>query len=228
MLEPLLLVVALLTPGAPVPTPQASAAAGQSLKEIGHVFSSGACTAIVVRANSAISSALRNDQTVGMVVDTLRHVDLDTTNIINKRKDMAAIGRLADDLRESSGGAAAQIKKLRQLAAETTDPVRKQDLKDFADALGGALARQNRIGADLQRMLVIIDGRDARAEAQRDVGYAVPGVYHPGAVFDREFPTTNYNAMALAAANEVQNRTLGISADESKAADHVIGAVNGC
>jgi len=227
MLELVAMVVALVTAGAPMPTPQASAPA-QPLKEIGHVFSSGTCTAIVVRANSAIGATLRNDQTVLIAIDTLRHVDLDTTNVIQKRKGMASIARLADDLRVSSGDATAQIKKLRELAAASKDPVRKQDLNDFADALGGALKRQQRIGTDLGRMLSVINGRDARAEAQQDIMQANPYAIRPGGIFDSDFSTTNYNAMALAAANEVQNRTLSIAADESKAAEHVVGAVNGC
>lgn len=227
MLELVAMVIALVTLGAPVPTPQATAAA-QPLQEIGHVFSSGTCTAIVVRANSAIGAALRNDQTVLLAIDTLRHVDLDTTNVIQKRKGMASIARLAEDLRTSSGDASSQIKKLRQLAAASTDPVRKEDLKEFADALAGAVARQERIGKDLGRMLAVIEGRDARAEAQQDIMTANPYAIKPGWAFDDNFSTAHYNSMALAAADEVQNRTLSIAADEAKAADHVVGAVNGC
>ena len=227
MLELVAMVVALVTAGAPIPTPQASAPA-QPLKEIGHVFSSGTCTAIVVRANSAIGAALRSDQTVLLAIDTLRHVDLDTTNIIQKKKGMTSIERLAEDLRRSSTDANSQIKKLRELAAASTDPVRKEDLKEFADALSGAVKRQERIGKDLDRMLTVIDGRDARAEAQQDIMTANPYGNRPGWVFDSNFSTEHYNAMALAAADEVQNRTLSIAADESKAAEHVVGAVNGC
>lgn len=225
MLKPLLLAIAVA--GAAAPTPSAApSTAAQPLQEIGHVFSSGACTAIVVRANSAISTTLRNDQTVSLAIDTLRHVNLDTSNAIEQRKGEASIERLAESLRTSSGDAEAQIKRLREMAAQTTDPIRKEDLKEFADALGGALARQRRIGADLQRMLVIMDGRQARAEARREIGYT--GTARTFTAFDDSFAPTHYNAMALAAAQELENRTVSISADESKAAEHVVGAVNGC
>jgi hypothetical protein len=225
MLKPLLLAVAVAGAAAPVPSPSPSTAA-QPLREIGHVFSSGACTAIVVRANSAISTTLRNDQTVAMAIDTLRHVNLETPNMIQQRKSMASIERLAEDLRLSSGDAESQIKRLREMAAQTTDPVRKEDLKDFADALGGALARQRRIGADLQRMLVIMDGRQARAEARRDMAYT--GTGRALTTFDDSYAPVNYNAMAQAAAQELEGRTVSIAADETKAAEHVLGAVNGC
>ena len=224
MLKPLFLALAVAGAAAPSPSPDPSAAA-QPLREIGHVFSSGACTAIVVRANSAISTTLRNDQTVAMAIDTLRHVNFETPNMIQQRKSVASIDRLATDLRTSSGDAESQIKRLREMAAQTTDPIRKQDLKDFADALGGALARQRRIGADLQRMLVIMDGRRARAEARQDMAYTGGRAL---TAFDDSYAPINYNAMAQSAAQELEGRTLSIAADETKAAEHVLGAVNGC
>ncbi|MBV8600772.1 MAG: hypothetical protein JO359_04310 [Candidatus Eremiobacteraeota bacterium] len=239
MLAPLVLIVAIASSGipsdtstsaAPSPAPAAPGAGAtkEQLKEIGRVTTNAMCTAIVMRANSAIGATLRNDQTVGIAISTLRHVDLDTHNSIDKRKAMNEIGKLSDDLRTSAGSAEEQIKKLREMSKEATDPTRKEDLKEFADALGGALNRQKRIGADLSRMLVIIDGRDARAEAHRDIAYSNPGNLTPWKVWDSEFSTLNYNAMARAAAKEVEDRTLSIAADESKAADHIVGAVNGC
>ncbi|MBV8074003.1 MAG: hypothetical protein JO140_01150 [Candidatus Eremiobacteraeota bacterium] len=240
MLAPLVLIVAIASSGlpsdpgtaaspAPSAAPAGSAAAGkEQLKEIGRVTSNAMCTAIVMRANSAIGATLRNDQTVGIAIQTLRHVDLDTHNSIDKRKAMSDIGKLSDELRSSAGSAEEQIKKLREMSEQATDPTRKADLKEFADALGGALNRQKRIGADLARMLVIIEGRDARVEAHRDIAYSNPGGLTPWRVWDAEFDTMHYNSMARAAAKEVEDRTLSIAADESKAADHIVGAVNGC
>lgn len=231
MLEPLVFVVAIATAGTPSDAsapPAPAPAAKEPLKEIGRVTSSAMCTNIVVRANSAISAALRNDQTVTLAVSTLRRVDLDTTNVIQKQKSMNEIGRLADDLRISAGNADAQIKKLREMAEQATDPERKAELKEFADALSGALGRQKRIGADLQKMLVIMDGREAREEAHRDIAYANPGGLQPWTAHDADFDTKHYNQMARAAAKEVEDRTLSIAADESKAAEHIVGAVNGC
>jgi hypothetical protein len=231
MLQPLVLIVAIAAAGAPAsapPQPAATAAPQQQLKEIGRVTTNAMCTAIVMRANSAIGAALRNDQTVGLAVATLKRVDLDTNNAIDKRKSVSEIERLANDLRNSSGGADAQIKKLREMAEQATDPERKADLKEFADALGGALARQKRIGADLQRMLTIMEGREARESIRRDVAFANPGLPLPGASFDKDYDTKHYNEMARAAAKELEERTLSIAADESKAAEHIVGAVNGC
>ncbi|MGH7660603.1 MAG: hypothetical protein ACRENA_06775 [Vulcanimicrobiaceae bacterium] len=229
MLKPVFLALAVAGAGASAPSPAPSPApstAAQPLQEIGHVFSSGACTAIVVRANSAISTTLRNDQTVSLSIDTLRHVNLDNSNTIQRHKDEMSIERLAENLRTSSGDAESQIKRLKEMAAQTTDPIRKEDLKEFADALGGALARQRKIGADLQRMLVIMDGRRARAEARADIAYTGSG--RQTTPFDESFGPTHFNDIALSAAQELEGRTLSIAADETKAAEHVIGAVNGC
>ncbi|MBV8353700.1 MAG: hypothetical protein JO101_00135, partial [Candidatus Eremiobacteraeota bacterium] len=122
---------------AAAPASPASAAAVKEppLKEIGRVTSSAACTNIVIRANSVIGASLRNDQTVALAVTTLRRVDLDTTNPIDRNKAVHEIDRIATELRNSAGNADAQIKKLRELSDESTDPVRKADLKEFADAL---------------------------------------------------------------------------------------------
>ncbi|MBV8356073.1 MAG: hypothetical protein JO101_12175, partial [Candidatus Eremiobacteraeota bacterium] len=102
------------------------------------------------------------------------------------------------------------------------------DLKEFADALGGALQRQKRIGADLQRMLVIQEGREARAEIHEVVGHGMPEYRQVFAYGDSQFELGHFNAMAQAAAKDIEERTLSISADEAKAAEHIAGAVNGC
>lgn len=237
MLAPLVFVLAVVAagvPAGPAPTPAAAppvpanANAGTPLKEIGRVTSSAMCTAIVVRANSAIGAALRNDQTLTMAVSALRRADLDSANAIDKNKSMRDIERLANDLRMSAGNAEAQITKLREMSAEATDPERKAELKEFADALGGALFRQKRIGHDLQKMLAIIEGRDARAGAKADMAYAMPENRSFGNLHPYDFDPSHYNQMAQGAAKDLEERTLAILADESKAAEHIVGAVNGC
>jgi hypothetical protein len=246
MLLPLVLIVAIATSGTPsTGTPPAPAPSGspsitfssgdsgplkETLKEIGRVTTNAMCTGIVMRANSAISAALRNDQTLTLAVATLRHVDLDTHNEIDKQRGMREIDKVAAELRISAGNADGQIKKLREMSQQATDPVRKAELKAFADALGGALFKQNQIGNDLQRMVVIMDGRDARAQAHADMMTILPqhSVLWQNAENKGVFDTHNYNQLASDAAKDVESRTLAISADESKAANHIVGAVNGC
>ncbi|MBV8425223.1 MAG: hypothetical protein JO349_08520 [Candidatus Eremiobacteraeota bacterium] len=227
MVVPLFLVVALLTAATPAPEP--TAASSTPLKEIGHVYSNGACTAIVVRANSAISSALRNDQTMTLMVASLRTVNLDSPNKLERLNGRTQLERYAADLRQSAVHAMAEVKQLRKLADESVDPVRKAELKDFADALAGALGRQQKVGADLQGMLVRIAGRESRVDVWQQMTKTSPELTPPWPDYsDVHFDTSVYNKMAVNEAQYVELQVPSIQDDESHAADHVIGAVNGC
>jgi len=231
MLISLVLAVALAADASPSPspeqTPEPSASSSTStLREIGHVYSSGICTAIATRANSAISTAIRNDQTVTIIVSTLRSVDLDSSNRIVKIRGLRELEQYADELRTSSEHAKAQVKQLRSIASESTDPVRKSELTAFADALGGAIERQRHIGGEMQGMLARIAGRDSAAEAFSHFD-PLTGPYWP-TFADVEYDKSVYNKMAGNEADYLELQLPLITGDESKAADHVVGAVNGC
>ena len=216
----------------PAPSPSATPAAeNQPLKEIGRVTTSAMCTGIVMRANSAIGATLRNDQTLTVAIAALRHADLDAHNEIDKERSMREIDKLGADLRNSSGNADSQIKKLREMSKEATDPVRKAELKAFADALGAALFQQKQIGQNLQSMLVIMDGRDAHAAALADFMSTLPENRGLWVNQNRTgyFDTHNYNDIAMRRRHRRRGAHPGvISAAESRAANHIVGAVNGC
>lgn len=215
---------------APAPSPEMTSegsASAQGLREIGHVYSNGACTAIATRANSVISATLRNDQTMVMLVSTLRTVDLDSSNKITKINGLKQLEHYVDDLRLSAQQASAQIKQLRDLANESTDPVRKEELKQFADALGGALARQQHMARDTQGMLVRIAGRDSTVDIYQQMERH-PDMLPPWNWADVDYHTSVYNKMAVNEATWLEVQAPLVSGDESKAADHVVGAVNGC
>src|SRR5580658_1505273 len=216
MLVSLILAVALAIAAAPSPelTPDPSASAS-GLREIGHVFASGACTMIATRANSAISTALRNDQTVSIIVTTLRTVNLDSSNRITKIKGLRELERYADDLRMSAEHAKAQVKQLRELANESTDPVRKAELTSFADALGGAIERQRHIGGEMQGMLARIAGRESMVDAYEQMEKH-PDMLPPWNWADVDFHTSVYNKMAVNEANYLEVQVPLISGDESK------------
>jgi hypothetical protein len=160
VLVPLLAVLA-----APNTAPAAAAPAPPSpLKEIGHVQALSVCSAIVVHANSAIGAALDNDHDLALTINRLRTTDLDVDNAIARRNGMEDLATLASRIRLSAAAGTAEIKRLRAMAAQTADPTRKTELKAFADALGGAIVRQRKVGTDLARLLAIIDGRRAVEE----------------------------------------------------------------
>jgi hypothetical protein len=232
MLVSVILAFAIALAGAPAPAPSPettadASASASSLREIGHVYSNGACTAIATRANSAISATLRNDQTMFTLVSTLRTVDLDSSNKITKINGLKQLERYVDDLRLSAQQASAQIKQLRELANESTDPVRKEELKQFADALGGALARQQHMARDTQGMLVRIAGRDSAVDMYQTMEHH-PDMMPSWNWADVDYHTSVYNKMAINEAQWLEIQTPLVNGDESKAADHVVGAVNGC
>lgn len=237
LLVPLL---AILAAPAPAPSPS-DAAAPSPLKEIGRVQSLSVCSAIVVHANSAIGAALDNDQDLAITINRLRTTDLDDDNPIKRRNNMNDLQTLAGRMRTTARAGTAEIKRLRAMAAQTTVPARKADLTAFADALGGAIARQRKAAVDLDQALAIIDGRRAVEEINTPelVGEraSISGTNQPsamtpniGVMRNPVAPTapTSVNGVLRTMADDYQMRAQAIFGDEGVAADHSLGATTGC
>jgi len=170
-----ILVAALLT--APTPQPSASPA----LKTIASVRASSRCAEIITHANSAIGTTLDNDAIVSKTITTLRLLNLDDGNAIHRRNGFNTLGDLAKTLMQQARAADDEVKRLRALAAKTKDPQEAKDLKDFADELGGALWRQQRIARDLNGYLAYEDFQDMATvdESQAKANQALFGVSDP-------------------------------------------------
>ena len=226
-LLPVLMLVSTPEPSTP---PQTSS----PLKEIGRVRTLPACTALVVHANSAIDSALRNDNALAVSVNRLKHADLDQSPLSRTRSlnELMAISR---DMRKQAVEAEGEVKRLRELALLSDDATRKAELKEFADALGGAVFRQKRASEDLARFVTIVEGRVATSEARQDMDNGSD----PNSGLQKRNQATatmppwspsplNLNATARDAAADFETKISLIVADEAKAADHSIGATSGC
>ncbi len=215
------------------------------LKEIGRVQSLSVCSAVVVHANSAIGEALDNDAQLALAINRLRTTDLDSTNEITRRNGMNDLSTLAGRIRTGAAAGTGEVKRLREIVATTSDPTRKAELKAFADALGGALARQRKAGVDLDRMLVIIDGRRAVEDVNTTemvderASIAAPSVGSRQAIGAN--PGLMRSAVAAPgpghepvdgylhdAADDFTARTQVILSDEGIAADHALAATTGC
>jgi hypothetical protein len=237
VLVPLLaaLAPALSPSSSPVPSPPST------LQEIGHVEALSVCSAVVVHANSAISVALENDSNLALMIRRLRTTDLDDDNPIKRRNGMNDLATLAGRIRAASVTGTGEIKRLRKMAAETTEPTRKVELKSFADALSGAITRQRKAAVDLDKMLAIIDGRRAVAEvnsseladertaiagaATNRTNLADDGVMRsPGAAGSAD----HVNDVLHSVADDFESRAHDILIDEGTAADHSLGATTGC
>jgi len=238
------------------PTPAPNAPPPTRLQEIGRTRSLPVCSNIVVHANSAITDALNNDQDLAVAINHLRTTDLDNATSLQHRARMADLMAFATKMRTSASSGDAEVKRLRDLAAASPDPERKAELKSFADALGGALFRQKRAADDLDKALVIIDGRRAATKGITDDGQPPPTaaqiaragmatpepsmqntsdslsnmkpVMRSDPLFTTDRTVTSQNAQLLRVADDLSARTNLILIDEGNAADHSLGATTGC
>jgi hypothetical protein len=238
----ILLVPLLAALAAPSPVPAAVAPTPPSpLKEIGRIESLSVCSAIVVHANSAIGVALDNDQNLALTINRLRTTDLDVDNEIKRRNGMNDLSTLAGRIRLASTAGNAEIKRLRAMVAQTTEPTRKAELKAFADALSGAITRQRKAAEDLDKTLTIIDGRRAVEEINTpeaiqerssivDSGRPSSAPLADGVLRNPAAPVTpsHVNETLRGIADDFTERTQAILTDEGVAADHSLGATTGC
>lgn len=242
------LVVAIVPAPASAPSPSASPT--PLLKTIATVRVSPRCAAIITHANTAISTALSNDQIIGQTISTLRFTDLDDGNPIHRNKGLKALGDLAKSLTLASRSGDDEVKRLRKIAADTKDPDESKALKDFADELGGALWSQQKVARDLNGFLAYQDFHDMTqwdesqkqmnqanfgvsdplAEAPRDMQYGANGQRLPSPPphlgHDPNEPTSTQQAKW--AADDFQNRIPIIMRDENAAAGKIDGAIKGC
>jgi hypothetical protein len=250
-----LTVAVLPAPTVTAPSPQPSAT--PMLKTIANVRSSTRCATIITHANSAISTALNNDQIIGQTITQLRFTNLDDGNPIHRKKGLDALGDLAKNLMLAARAGDDEVKRLRKLASESKDPDEAKALKDFADELGGALWSQQKIARDLNGFLAYQDFRDMAQwddgqKAMNEANFGVPdpqaqipqGI--PGASIIRSGPNAgqpatmahpflghnpyeaNATQQAKWAAEDFQNRIPVIMRDENLAAGKVDGAIKGC
>jgi len=226
--------VAMADPTGPAPSP--SPGQQKQLKVIGRVRAT-VCGNIVVHANSAISSALRNDATLSQTVTHLRNANFEA-DPLSYHRGVTDLDALAVELHDNAVKGVGEVKRLRELAATSKDPTRKTELKAFADALGGALYRQKQAAADLTGFVSYLQARDMRHTPEIERAMATDHMDPPlthGAPAMEPSPFQLWtdihgtpNEMAQQAAREFNQRSQEITLDEGTAADHAEGAVTGC
>lgn len=144
------------TASAPSPSP------APLLKTIVTVKSSPICGAFAAHTNAAITSALANDQSLGMTILTLRSPDLAGSSL-DRQSEVHHLNILADDMYKQYRAGEREVTELRTLASEATDPDEKAALKAVADALGGALYRQHLMQRDLDGFVNYLYASDMMA-----------------------------------------------------------------
>jgi len=224
---------------APTPAPAAASTATNPtpLREIGRVRALPACVPIVAHANGAITHALDNDRGIAIMSLNLHNLDFERMSEIQRNNAIEDILKQAGAVRDASHAGDEEIKRLRELAKASPDPQRQQELKDFADALGGALARQTKAAAEVTRDIVIMRGREETSEAHTLMARSAPGTGYPqvqaaAAAAINNSPLTppdpHYNRQMKQIGDAMDDRVKSIVVDEGKAADHSIAATSGC
>jgi hypothetical protein len=232
MLMLLPIVVALV---ATDPAPAASSAPRPTpLTEIGRVRALPACVPIGAHANGAITQALDNDRTLAILTTNLRNTDFDKLNFLQRRNAVDALMKQATAMRVASSAGDVEIKKLREYAVNSPDPQRKQELKTFADALGGALYRQKKAAVEFMRDITIMQGREEASEARGIMRADNPVPPYAAAQAMANGPSVlpgvpdSYNKQLKGISDVLDDLTKGIQVDEGTAADHSIAATSGC
>jgi hypothetical protein len=229
----LLPIVAVLAAADPAPA-ASSAPRPTPLTEIGRVRALPACVPIVAHANGAITQALDNDRTLAVLSTNLHNTNFDKLNSMQRKNAIDALMKHAEAMRVASSAGDVEVKKLREYAAASPDPKRKEELKTFADALGGALYRQKKAAVELMRDVSIMQGREDAAEARGLMRAANPVPPYAAAQAAANTPAMlpgvpdSYNKQFKGIGDVLDDLTKGIQTDEGTAADHSIAATSGC
>jgi hypothetical protein len=208
----------------PAPSPAASA-----LPEIGRVRASAACQTIVEHARVAITNAVHNDRRLLSLATVMDRVSPNATVGEKKVRAVDVMAQWASSIESDAVEAQGAIERLRALAAASTDETRKRELKAFADALSGAVARQKYAAHEVQRGLFLIGARADVAEARLIEDDPALGIKGAATSLDGTPLRTSQDSPKLRdiAATLVERIKL-IKEDEREGVRHEVGATNGC
>jgi hypothetical protein len=227
-------VVALgVAPAAPTAPPTAVPAT-PTLPNIGTTKTTVKPCLNVARANTAIELALANDAALAHSIVYLRKTFIPTydnwsqgssgLSHIKQLQALHEIEREGIELRRSAQDGIVQIETLRQTAADSRDPLVRQNLNAFANSLGDALEKQKAAAVNLQQMVVIFEGREAKKDADRS--YNEAKALAPKIIGSST--TDEYMAIANDAADGFQAAQPKIAADENDAAEHSDEIASSC
>jgi hypothetical protein len=223
------------------------------LRTIITVKASPFCGAFAAHVNSAIGSAVENDQTLGTTIVDLRSGDLNG-GPLRRENEIQRLENLSDAVYKQYRSGENEVKQLRDLAAKSTDKDEKAEVTEAADALGGALYRQHLVQRDLDGFLAFLNASDMASnrntgedfqtadpgagivQASRQdpptlgtASYWVPQGYmrQSQVLAGQESPQDDVR-MATAASEDFQRRLPAILQDELNAGDHITTAGDHC
>ena len=212
----------------PAPAPEPSPAAS-ALPEIGRVRANAACQTIVEHARVAITNAVHNDRRLLSLATVMDRVSPNATVGEKKVRAIDVLTQWASSIESDAAEAQGAIDRLRALAAASTDETRKRELKAFADALSGAVARQKFAAHEVQRGLFLIGARADVAEARSVLDENAFGGRAALVSADGSPLRTPQDSPKLRdIAATLVERIKMIKEDEHEGVRHEVGATNGC
>lgn len=211
-----------------VPSPPAPSPVASALPEIGRVRVNTTCQTIVEHARLAITNAVHNDRRLLSLATVMDRVSPNATVGEKKVRAIDVLSQWASSIESDAVEAQGAIERLRGLAAASNDEIRKRELKAFADALSGAVARQKYAANEVQRGLFLIGARadvaEARALSDDNVfGVALLGAA-PGQMLRAPADAPKLKDIAATLAERIKL----IKDDEHEGVRHEVGATNGC
>jgi hypothetical protein len=222
---------ALLLTAAVAAAPETTAApspAASALPEIGRVRANAACQAIVEQARVAITNAVHNDRRLLSLATVMDRVSPGAIVGEKKVRAIDVLAQWASSIELDAVEAQGSIERMRALAAASTDETRKRELKAFADALSGAVARQKYAAHEVQRGLFLIGARADVAEARALSDDNAFGVTLLGAAPGQALRVPADSPKLKDIAATLAERIRVIKDDEHVGVRHEVGATNGC
>ncbi len=208
------------------------APAGSPLRLIGRVHAKTAfCQEVYDHGGVATAAALQGDADLDDDVAWLNSVDLDSTELARQHGIAELLKRFVT-LRARARVAIGETQTLRTLAASAPTLEQKGALVAYANAVGGALHRQEVLAEAISRFMIYVNAHPTVSQQQRDEDY-LKASYTPLGPFehsadprDRVPPTLS--EVARSASAELAVRRAPERDDEVRAGDQVAAGFTPC
>jgi hypothetical protein len=153
---------------APAAGASATSAPVTALKQIGRVRARTVfCQTVLDHARITTAAALDNDSVIAETSVYLSRADLDE-NAMAKPKAVWDLQRSYEALMGRAHDAIDETKALRKAADDAPTPEQKAALIEYADAIGGALHRQEIVAKDYREFAVFLEANDPVSWQQHD------------------------------------------------------------
>jgi hypothetical protein len=227
------LLAAILPPapaGSPSPEP-----AEKPLREIGSVrVTTPFCKKMIETAVDAVDLTLNNDVKIGQIAGVMRTADFDANQLV-KHRSVEELRRRFASLRAAAVQGERALKQFKADAKAATDPAQRAALEQFADALAGALHRQQKLADNIGGYIAMLDASEpiseydeAEMNLQHDLNVSNTRYQNSDPLKQQTPAPETLTHSARRAADELDLRLEPINKDEDDAANRIDPAFKRC